>query len=119
MGSAPRDPVGTLTTSYDGAAQAPTQPAGEMPTVRTGVQPGDRIGRYVVEGALGKGGMGVVVAAHDPELARPVALKVVRPDAGGRAYRNRLVREARAMAKLEHPNVVRVYDAGEVGGEVF
>ncbi|HEX7840352.1 MAG TPA: protein kinase, partial [Kofleriaceae bacterium] len=83
------------------------------------LRPGDRIGRYVVEGLLGSGGMGVVVAAHDPELARQVAVKLVRPGAGDRPYRQRLVREARAMAKLEHDNVVRVYDAGEHDGEVF
>src|SRR5689334_16089314 len=80
--------------------------------------PGERVGRYLVEREIGAGGMGmgVVVAARDPELQREVALKLVRPDIGDRAYRSRLVREARAMAKLEHPNVVRVYDAGDVEG---
>jgi serine/threonine protein kinase/tetratricopeptide (TPR) repeat protein len=84
-----------------------------------GPQRGDRIGRYVVGEVIGAGGMGVVVAASDPELARQVALKVVRRDIGDRAYRERLVREARAMAQLEHENVVRVYDAGEHDGEIF
>jgi serine/threonine protein kinase len=63
--------------------------------------------------------MGMVVAVHDPELARQVAVKLVRPGADDRPYRQRLVREARAMAQLEHDNVVRVYDAGEHDGEVF
>ena len=73
----------------------------------------------MVEAVLGTGGMGVVVAASDPELERRVALKLVRHDIGDRAYRQRLVREARAMAQLEHDNVVRIYDAGEHDGEVF
>jgi tetratricopeptide (TPR) repeat protein len=84
-----------------------------------GPEPGAQVGRYRVERTLGSGGMGVVVQAHDPELDRMVALKLVRADIGDHAYRDRLVREARAMAQLEHANVVRVYDAGEAGGEVF
>ncbi|HTJ45481.1 MAG TPA: serine/threonine-protein kinase [Kofleriaceae bacterium] len=96
--------------------QAPTR---TIPSSPSGPRTGDRVGRYVIEREIGAGGMGVVVEARDPELQRQVALKLVRPDAGDRAYTARLVREARAMAKLEHPNVVRVYDSGEVGGEVF
>jgi predicted Ser/Thr protein kinase len=118
MATGPRDDAGTLTTSYEGADQSPVHAVVEAPPA-PGLRPLDRIGRYVVEEQLGQGGMGVVVAAHDPELARQVALKVVRPGVGDRPYRKRLVREARAMAKLEHANVVRVYDAGEVDGEVF
>jgi tetratricopeptide (TPR) repeat protein/predicted Ser/Thr protein kinase len=99
----------TLTTLHEALPHAP------MPEP----QRGDRIGRYVVETVLGTGGMGVVVSAHDPGLARQVAVKLVRRDVGDRAYRLRLVREARTMARLEHDNVVRVYDAGEHDGEVF
>ncbi|MCE9577670.1 MAG: serine/threonine protein kinase, partial [Deltaproteobacteria bacterium] len=77
------------------------------------------VGRYQIEGILGAGGMGVVLLASDPDLARQVALKVVRRRAGDRAYRDRLLREARAMAQLDHPNVVRVHDAGEADGELF
>jgi serine/threonine protein kinase len=59
--------------------------------------------------------MGVVWAAHDPELNRRVAVKVLRPGTGsegGRRGQIRLVREAQAMARLSHPNAVQVYDAG-------
>ncbi|HEY0992175.1 MAG TPA: serine/threonine-protein kinase, partial [Kofleriaceae bacterium] len=122
MATGGRDDAGTLTTSYEGVESRaePRVPAPVPVPVHGGaLQPGDQIGRYVVEEPLGQGGMGVVVAAHDPELARQVALKVVRPGVGDRPYRRRLVREARAMAQLEHANVVRVYDAGEVDGEVF
>jgi Tol biopolymer transport system component/predicted Ser/Thr protein kinase len=120
MATGPRDDAGTLTTSYQGAESRIRQPpeAARSPG-RSALGPGAQIGRYVVEEPLGQGGMGAVVAARDPELARQVALKVVRPGVGDRPYRRRLVREARAMAQLEHVNVVRVYDAGEVDGEVF
>lgn len=82
-----------------------------------------KVGRYRVEGKIGAGGMGVVYRAHDPELARDVALKVLNTDSvpdreAGRA-RGRLVREARAMAKLAHPNVIHVYDVGAVDDGVF
>jgi serine/threonine protein kinase len=71
---------------------------------------GRALGRYVVLDRLGRGAMGSVYAAYDPELARRVALKVLRPGAAARqgheAARQRLVREAQALARLAHPNVV-------------
>src|SRR5262245_57871067 len=100
MASGDRDDGGTLTTSYEGVERPACQPSRIGPSpARGGLSPGDQIGRYVVEEQLGQGGMGVVVAARDPELARQVALKVVRPGVGDRPYRRRLVREARAMAQ--------------------
>jgi predicted Ser/Thr protein kinase len=80
-----------------------------------------RVGRYRVLGRIGSGGMGVVYRAHDPELARDVAVKVVNPEtgAGHEHARARLVREARAMARLAHPNVIHVYDVGTVEDGVF
>jgi len=80
---------------------------------------GDRVGRYVVLGTLGEGGMGVVLAAYDPELDRKVAVKLVRPSVGSSNSRARMVREARSMAQLAHPNVVSVFDAGEHEGSVY
>ena len=67
-------------------------------------------GRYLVERMLGSGGMGVVFAAHDQLLHRAVALKVIHRD--DKLADARLVREARAMARLSHPNVVQVFDVG-------
>ena len=83
--------------------------------------PGATIGRYLVERQLGSGTMGLVLAAIDPALDRKVALKVVRPDqiGGSTAGRQRLLREAQAMAKLAHPNVVTVYEVGTVSDHVF
>lgn len=76
---------------------------------------GSRIGRFTVLGHLGRGGMGVVVSAYDPELDRRVALKLVSTPFArlGRALGEQLLREARAMAKLRHPNVVAIYEVGE------
>ena len=79
----------------------------------------DRYGRYVVLSRLGAGGMGEVFAAWDPELDRRVALKRLQVDDGREAHRARLIREAQAMARLRHPNVVAVHDVGSRKGEVF
>ncbi|MDC0720347.1 serine/threonine-protein kinase [Nannocystis bainbridge] len=83
--------------------------------------PALRLGRYVVGERIGAGGMGVVYAGHDPELGRKVAIKLVRPDrvGAGSAGRERLLREAQAMAKISSPHAVTVYEAGTWGEQVF
>lgn len=73
------------------------------------------LGRYVLLARLGAGGMGVVYAAYDPELDRRVAVKVLRRARAGEQLRE----EARAIARLAHPNVIAVHDVGEADGEVF
>ena len=76
----------------------------------------------MVLGLLGRGGMGEVYAAYDPELDRKVAIKLLRlrGDEGSASEgRIRLMREAQAIAKLSHPNVVTVYDVGTFEGDVF
>ena len=87
------------------------------------IQRGAPLGRYVVLHPLGSGGMGHVYAAFDPELERKVAVKVLSGhllDSGSaQAAQDRLRREAQAVAKLAHPNVVSVYDVGTAGGRVF
>ncbi|MEM7152392.1 MAG: serine/threonine-protein kinase [Myxococcota bacterium] len=84
---------------------------------------GDSLGRYVVLDVLGSGGMGVVYAAYDPELERRVAIKLLRPALIGSIDtskgRGRLMREAQALARLQHPNVITVHDVGEHEGQVF
>lgn len=70
-----------------------------------------KLGRYEILRELGRGSMGVVVRAYDPELRRAVAVKLLEPRiAHGAGARERLLREAQAMARLAHPNVVTVYD---------
>ncbi len=87
----------------------------------TGLLPlrGQTIGRYVVLDCIGSGGMGVVYAAYDPELDRKVSLKLLRPDRALGQARLMLAREAQAMARLSHPNVVNVHDVGEADGVLF
>lgn len=81
---------------------------------------GMSLGRYLLLGSLGQGGMGMVFAAYDPELDRKVAVKVLRTDLlQSEVARARLVREAKAVAQLSHPNLVRVYDASAVGDQFF
>jgi serine/threonine-protein kinase len=71
-------------------------------------------GRYRLEAPLGHGGMATVFLARDEELDRPVAIKLLAESlAGDSAFRSRFLREARLAARLSHPNVVSVYDAGE------
>jgi serine/threonine protein kinase len=79
-----------------------------------------RLGEFRVLRVLGQGGMGVVLLAEDIRLARRVALKVLQPNyAREPAAVSRFLREARAMALLEHDHVASVYQAGEVGGVVY
>ncbi|HYR54612.1 MAG TPA: serine/threonine-protein kinase [Myxococcaceae bacterium] len=82
--------------------------------------PGATLDHYVLLGRLGSGGMGIVQAAYDPELGRKVAIKLLRP---GRVDpelgRARLMREAQAMARLSHPNVIAIYHVGTWRDQVF
>ncbi len=81
---------------------------------------GAAIHDFVVLDRIGAGAMGVVVSAYDPRLDRKVAIKLVRPGAGrATSMRERLLREAQAMGRLKHPNVVTVYQVGELGEDVF
>ena len=96
------------------AISRPRRPADEV-----SLPPGTTIGRYVILGLIGAGGMGRVYAAYDPDLDRRVALKLVRPASRSRDAPKRLLREAQAMAQLTHPHVVSVYDVGTHRRQIF
>jgi eukaryotic-like serine/threonine-protein kinase len=84
---------------------------------------GTHVGRYVAQGLIGRGAMGAVYAAYDPDLDRKVAVKILRADslsgAARQQVRARLLREAKAMARLSHPEVITVYDVGSFGEQLF
>jgi tetratricopeptide (TPR) repeat protein len=101
-----------------GLAQDPPTAQGRA-TLRRGAT----VGRYVILYLVGAGSIGVVYAAYDPELDRKIALKLLHTSVGSSSLpeelRARLLREARAMARVSHPNVVAVYDAGTFGDLIF
>ena len=110
-------------TTLDAVKDDDFVPLTESVQIDLNAPPGSQIGRYEVIRALGRGGMGVVYLARDPQLDRAVALKLVRPslqeDERADHFERRLMREARAMAKLSHPNVLTIYDVGLHGQQVF
>lgn len=85
------------------------------------IQRGTQVSRYLVLDMLGAGGMGRVFTAHDPELDRQVAIKVLFDEStsASSSGANELLREGRALASLRHPNIVSVYDVGWHEGELF
>jgi serine/threonine-protein kinase len=81
---------------------------------------GTVIAGYRIDARIGRGGMGVVYRAHHLQLERQAALKLIAPDlAESSGFRERFAREARIAAALEHPNIVTVYDAGEIDGTLY
>ncbi len=130
VGNASTIDVGTEEQTPD--ADAPTVDGGDetreeadqkQPTRAEALERGASLDRFMVIERLGTGGMGMVVAAYDPDLDRKVAIKVLRPDkARSRSAtdgQQRLLREARALARLSHPNVTTVYEIGTVDDRVF
>ncbi|HVO31312.1 MAG TPA: serine/threonine-protein kinase, partial [bacterium] len=128
--AAPKDekhgnPIGTeaqTVASPDPGADATLPPIPARDAAGISLR-GEAVGRYLLGDRIGEGGMGVVYSAYDPQLDRAVAVKLVRIEGEDRRGRDelkaRLLREARAMARLSHPNVVAVYDAGEWNDRVF
>nr|MDQ3364956.1 serine/threonine protein kinase [Myxococcota bacterium] len=97
-----------------GAAHAPGRAS--LPAI------GDDVDRYQIVGELGAGAMGVVYRARDRELDRELAIKLVQPQAGvpeDALVQQRMLREGRALARIDHPNVVRVFDVGQWRGAMF
>ena len=85
-----------------------------------GAQQYKRIGKFELHGLIGEGAMGVVWKAYDPVLRRYVALKRLGPQVGKtKEAHDRFLREARAAAALQHPNIVTIYDLGEHDKQLF
>jgi serine/threonine protein kinase/tetratricopeptide (TPR) repeat protein len=101
----------------------PSVTAPSPPITRSSSRPlerGESLGRYIVLSTLGEGGMGIVYSAYDPELDRRVAVKLLRPGGATSPERQaRLLREAQALARVSHPNVIAVYDVGTHRENVF
>ncbi|MCB9564139.1 MAG: serine/threonine protein kinase [Kofleriaceae bacterium] len=108
-----------MTITRSGAGDEPDATA---PPARR-YAPGSAVGRFVLLSRLGSGGMGTVFSAFDPQLDRKVAIKLLHPGRWGTESltegQQRLLVEARAMARLDHPNVVTVFDAGTSEGRVY
>ena len=87
------------------------------------MDPGTRVGRFRIERPLGQGAMGNVYLAVDPEIERQVAIKIVRTDLADEDRREevetRFLREAKIAGRLQHPNIVTIYDVGREGGSTF
>jgi serine/threonine protein kinase len=81
---------------------------------------GSGFGRYQITGELGRGSMGVVYRSYDPQIGRPVALKVLRQDrVTSEAFVLRFLREGKAIGRLSHPNIVSIYDIGQGQGTIY
>jgi tRNA A-37 threonylcarbamoyl transferase component Bud32/tetratricopeptide (TPR) repeat protein len=121
----PRRDAAETTLASDSPALASTE-MGDQGSVAAAdfelLARGSTVGRYLVLERLGAGAMGVVYAAYDPELDRKIALKLLRPqesDGDQERRQARMVREAKAIAKVSHPNVVSIFDVGVHHGHVF
>ena len=79
-----------------------------------------KYGRYEIENELGRGSLGIVYSAYDPQIGRRVAIKVLREDLiTSEEFAQRFLQEAIAVGQLSHPNIITVYDAGQDGGKIY
>src|SRR6185295_3401233 len=96
------------------------RPSGCPPTRREGGMQIEQIGKYRVVAKIGQGAMGDVYKGHDPTLNRDVAIKTITASLGAEDdIRKRFLREAQSAARLNHPNIITVYDYGEEQGKIF
>jgi eukaryotic-like serine/threonine-protein kinase len=123
-----RELLSTLAQGMTPAGPGPAEPgslpaSGSETAMPHAMAPGTQVGRFIVQARIGAGGMGVVYAADDPVLGRKVALKLIHTDHGegpaSEEWRARLLREARAIARLSHPNVITVHEIGLHGDQPF
>jgi|HubBroStandDraft_4_1064222.scaffolds.fasta_scaffold35856_1 hypothetical protein len=92
----------------------------DLPRDESHFGPGSRIGKYVLEQQIGRGGMAVVFRARDDQLGRMVALKIMAPSVASDAeFRQRFVRESKAAAAVDDPHIIPLFEAGESAGVLF
>ncbi|HFE47645.1 MAG TPA: serine/threonine protein kinase [Nannocystis exedens] len=119
-GNTPRSDESSLTRTRKSDEHPCVSPREKADSAFRSNAPGQRIGRYLVISQIGAGGMGIVLAAYDPNLDRKVALKLLKsPSTTFREAESRLLREGRALAKLDHQNIVKVHDVGLHGDQLF
>ncbi len=108
------DECATCAAALLAYVRAPSSPTASPPApdLATQLPAGTQLGRFEVRAVLGSGNMGTVFTGWDPQLARAVAIKVLRAGRTGAEHGRRLLREAKAMAQVRHPNVVTVFDVG-------
>jgi tetratricopeptide (TPR) repeat protein/tRNA A-37 threonylcarbamoyl transferase component Bud32 len=104
---------GTASATVDGDTE------GHAAHVRAPNEIPERIGRYLVLAKLGAGAMGVVYSAYDPDLDRKLAIKILHEEEQRSDRTIRLLREAQALARVSHPNVIQVYDVGTFEDRVY
>ena len=111
-------PVGPVDS---GSAASSSRPIRETPPSSSeSSSPPEKIGEYLIEAELGRGGMGIVYRALDPRLRRPVALKVLTGAVGGNPVAfEKFEREAQTLAALNHPNIATIFSLDEAGGSPF
>jgi serine/threonine protein kinase len=115
----PLDPQKVLAEVMAGLRKDPAARP-DLPPLPTAAELAPAFAEYRIEGLLGQGGMGAVYRAHHRKLDRPVALKILPKHlAADPAFEERFVREARTLAMLDHPHILRVYDFGEASGWFF
>ena len=122
--SATVQPVGETQASISAPAATSQEPADALNVTRPQFESGPEVelrtfARYQIVKELGRGGMGVVYQAYDPNLKRPVALKIINTTDASEKARGRFEREASLMAKLDHPNIVKIFDVGAEAGRYF
>jgi TolB-like protein/predicted Ser/Thr protein kinase len=106
-------------TLYEWLTGSSASPEAGVPDAPTREFRPQRIGRYEIVRKLGEGGMGIVYAARDARLERTIALKTLTPRTDDGTARQRLWREAKAAASVNHPNICQVYEVGEDAGRLF
>jgi serine/threonine protein kinase/ABC-type branched-subunit amino acid transport system substrate-binding protein len=118
-GKEPPDPLSLDTTSFtEGGGTEPRRPSDPAGPSQSRI--GQTLGKYRIIGALGRGGMGDVYRAHDPIIERDVAIKLLPEElAGDERALERFLAEAKAAGKLNHPNVVAIYEIGQEGRAYF